>query len=158
MDKLTKLKFLPSNLPWLFNYNQKIAEEIKPAGTFDRLSKNKHTNRKNKPKHTNQPTHPHTNTKNCATVSQDARKETQPELCLPWQCLQLQLFSATLEEPTNIEPLISNFFEILLKGADLHGTEQNIESNIEEHLATLKLQVVESSEQTMGSLFTIFPR
>lgn len=62
MDKITKEKFLSSNLPWVFDYNQKPAEEIKPAGSFDRLSNEKHTNKN------------HSN--NCATVSQEARKES----------------------------------------------------------------------------------
>lgn len=49
MDKLTKGKFLPSNLPWFFNHNKKVAEESKPAGIFDRLSKNKNTQTKKPP-------------------------------------------------------------------------------------------------------------
>lgn len=66
MDKLTTGKILPSNLPWFFNYNKKIAEESKPAGNSDRFSKNKHTNKKTP--------------NNCATVSQEARKDAEPGL------------------------------------------------------------------------------
>lgn len=64
MDKITKEKFLSSNLPWVFDYNQKPAEEINPADSFNRLSNEKHTNKN------------HSN--NCATVSQKAWKEAQP--------------------------------------------------------------------------------
>lgn len=49
MVKLRTGKFLPSNLPWFFNHNKKLAEEGNPAGSFDRFSKNTHTNKKHKP-------------------------------------------------------------------------------------------------------------
>lgn len=39
MDKIREENSLPSNLTWFSKYNMKI-DEKKPAGSFDRLSKN----------------------------------------------------------------------------------------------------------------------